>query len=424
MPEFLRRFSRQPDLERAFANWKLRGSSTAIAFTVLVLGLAFLAVTLARQPITSMDFRYIWTAGEMWGHRQNPYSPDFVTLGRSRFPDGVPMGAWLYPPQWYGIARLANLLAPAPAYALWVIGTSVGLGACWLLLWKAARSAGVPWTKFDFLASSAYACTTTIVSLGLREGQPAVVAQCGIALIVYGLLREHRLVAAVGASLALLKPTLALPFLVAICFTPGGLRIIALAAVLTAFAALPAALATSVPAQVSGWLAQSGDYQAIAHNTASDMTGAPHAILVSGAGEVPVILSVILAVLIAAMLGLLWRLRAPTQRKLAQLLVGCMLVTASVEGLHNYDLVILLFTLPFMPSLTGLPKLLAITGFVVMWRPENISRLLASTDKHAATIVTVGIFLVVAGWVLSSWRKRSQPRPYSSSSRTMSSSLR
>src|SRR6476469_3887303 len=107
-----------------------------------------------------IDFRYFWFAGYMWAHGLDPYSAAYAELGNSVLPVGSKLQMWLYPPDWWLVAR---------ALALFDLPTS-------LIVWRFAASglmivatAAVTWVltpRVDLprrLALTAFACALASV---------------------------------------------------------------------------------------------------------------------------------------------------------------------------------------------------------------------------------------------------------------------
>jgi hypothetical protein len=388
------------------ASARLKIAAAGVLFAAAA---AILLVILVRQPLTSMDFRYIWLAGELWERGANPYGPEYMQAGAVVFPTGFAISPWAYPFHWWAPARLASVLAPEPAFGLWVAVTTVLLAGAAVLVCRSARKVGARLTPTATLLIGAYALSTTMVSYVLRTGQPALMAQCGIALMIYGVLTERRAITVVGIVLAMLKPQLGLPFVTALCILPGGLLLAIAGAAGVLLACVPAFLQSGAEAQVRGLLvASQSAYQQISYNTAEAMAGLPHLVHLATGRDLSILLSMLLAAVLTAAAAVAVRRRARGERKLLYVVLTTA-ITGTVVGLHTYDLAILLALLPFVSLLAPAQRGVVAIGFVLLWRPENVARLLGSTG-FIPTLQTAGAALLLASWLWFAWSREASSR--------------
>lgn len=374
-----------------------------------LLGVAYLLAMLVRQPLESMDFRYVWLAGDLWGRGVNPYGPDYITEGATRFPTGYAIASWAYPFHWYLPARVAALLPPEPAFAVWLALTTLALaGAGWLVV-AAARALGATPGLPAILFAIGYVASGSVVGYDLRAGQPAVIAECGVAMLLYGVARERSGWAIAGLVLAMLKPQIGLPFATALCFMPGGIRAAAVAGALTIAACVPAFLASGLADQLHGLLVVSqGNYQTVSYNTAAKMTGLPHLVDVMTPWTLSIMASMLLAAALTAVSTLLLRGRPPRERRVSFIGLTCA-TTAFIVGLHTYDLVIVLFTLPLLGTLRRDARLAALAGFALLWRPEQPVFAVTGSLALIPLVQTIALLLILLAWIATVWRSRPTP---------------
>lgn len=366
---------------------------------IALAGIGYLVAMLIRQPLESMDFRYVWLAGDLWGRGENPYGPGYIAEGAGRFPTGYAISSWAYPFHWYLPARLAALLPPEPAFAWWLVATTLALaGAGWLAL-AAARAAGAAPLLALVLIGIGYAASGSFVGYALRTGQPAVVAECGVAMVLFGFARGRRWWTVCGLAVAMLKPQLGLPLATALCFMPGGFVSALLAALLVALASVPAFLASGLTEQLHGLLVvSSGAYQKISYNTAEMMSGLPHLGRVATGWSMPIVASMLLAMLLTA--GAAWAIRRHRPRERAALFAALTTtIIAAVVGFHTYDLVIVLFALPLVPLLARPARIAALVAYALLWRPDYMIHALAGGTALTPTVQSLALVLLMGVWV-------------------------
>lgn len=369
------------------------------AVVIFVASSAYLFLMLVRQPLESMDFRYIWLAGELWSHGANPYSSAYRDAGAIQFPTGYAIAVWAYPFHWYIPARLAAALSPQLSFACWLGATTMALaGSAWLAL-GAARALGFVYRLETVLFALGYACSGSIVGYALRTGQPAVLAECGVAIAIFGMARNQRWCVISGLVLAMLKPQIGLPFATAVCFEPKGLRDALASAVLVLVASVPAFLASGFVNQMHGLLIESsGAYQTISYNTADLMAGLPHLVGLTTRWSFSILGSMFLAAALTALAS--WVIRRQVAEHATALRIGfTCTITAAVVGLHTYDLIIVLFTLPLMKALSRGARAVAFLGFALLWRTENLVHMLGFSVSWLPTVQSVALLLLLGAWL-------------------------
>lgn len=391
----------------------LSGRKASAVSCALFLGsLAYLIFTLLRQPLAISDFRYLWTAGVVWAHHGNPYSPNYAVAGAQQFPIGpYPIMSWVYPFHWYVPARLVAALDPATGFRVWVVLSTILLGVGGWLSFIAARLVNARWTAVAVIAVATYACTSTPLVFLLRHGHPAALAVFGIAVIAYGVASRRPYLTGVGAALAMLKPHLGLPIVVALVAMPGGLLALVTGAALTLLGSVPAFAVSGIWPQVRGLIEQStGGYQTVPYNSAGFMSGMPHFLYLATGHNFSITLSTVAAVLVN-ITATVWSRKLDPERRVALFIaIGCG-ITTSLVSLHGYDLTILLFSLPLLPLLRPGHFFTAMIGYALLWRAENLARLLGDF-RYTPTIQTIAALLILCAWLAMAhaWKaKGNQP---------------
>ena len=393
----------------ASAIWSHRWMQ-AIAWILLVGGAAYLAVMLFREPWQSSDFRYIWTAGDVWARHASPYGPEYPATGQRQFPTSYPVRSWVYPFHWYLPARFVASFDPPRAFAIWVTLNVALLALAGWLAWRAARTTDARWPLTALIAVIAYGCSSTPLTFLLRHGHPAGLAIFGIATVSYGVAVRRPHLTAIGAALAMLKPHLGLPILVALLFTPRGVYATVLGAAMTLLASVPAFLAAGFWPQVEGLITQTtGGYQYVTYNSPGSMSGLPHAIFLATGRNISLSVSLLLAAMLAAAATRWVRRVEPPRRAALFIALGCS-ITAAVVSLHGYDLTILLIPLPLLPLLSRRELAIAGAGYALLWRPENLARLLGDF-WYFPTLQSLAAALIMLAWLITARRWVASARP-------------
>ena len=367
------------------------GTGTA-ALACLIAG-AYLIFILVPFPATPPDFRYVWTAGRLWLEGLNPYSDDFPKE----------LSVWLYPPHWFPIAVPFARFPYLSSFAVWkalmaalVIGTTI---TAW---WAVSRRTPY-WSRTAILWWLAYFMTFTAVGGALRSGQPTIPSYIGLCLIVAGLSADRRILIVAGVFLSLLKPTIGLPFTVLLMLSPRTFAPTMVGIALIGAASLPSLLTDGLR---SGFLRTLFDsptiYQTIDYNTPDVMTGVFHLTsrLVGWASGVPT--SGIVAGL-AAGLGALcvqrMRVWSGISNPSTMIIIG-ILTTSFIALLHSYDMMLVALLLPCLPSLSLPWRGVALAGYALLWRPENVARLIDGNPVTISDIQSTGLLLLFGAFTV------------------------
>lgn len=320
----------------------MRGAALVVAIA------AYLLAVLAFRPHptpgpVARDFEAYYAAGAAWDRGADPYGTAIWTYERTV--PGVDANRerllpFVNPPLVLPLMGALARLPYGPAAALWEALLLLALALLLAIALALARTRG--WLAA--VAAIPLALAFGPVSSDLALGQIALVAVAGLAVAAYGFLAERQLPAGIGAFVAALQPTLALP---ALAFARSARALHTLLAAATLFAlawfALAAATGAAAPLPYLALLAAHGAAERFAA-----IQFAPAAIAYGyGANSAAAGAIGIAIASLALCAWCAWTARAkPTL--LASFLGACALLPFAAPFFHEHD-----FALLFLPAVVA-----------------------------------------------------------------------
>ena len=119
----------------------------------------------------TIDFKYIWLAGELWSEGVNPYTEVYVARGEEAFVGLNPPTFWVYPPNWWPIATGSAVLSYETAGLLWRILSVVCLFLGCFVITKSLPNLPF-WVHIAFWGVAA---TMSATAITLSLGQTSMV---------------------------------------------------------------------------------------------------------------------------------------------------------------------------------------------------------------------------------------------------------
>lgn len=283
-----------------------------------------------------IDFRYFWFAGYMWAHGLDPYSPAYAELGNSLLPVGSKLQMWLYPPDWWPVARALALLDLPTSLIVWrFVASGLMIVATAAVTWVLTKRVDLP----RRLALTAFACALASVIEPTRmmlSGQvSSVVIYVGVALVVCAQATRNRALLVAGLILLTFKPQVGAVAFVAFAIADPKAVLYALIGCL--ILALPQFIPFGFLHTMREMIAGYPNYAAWPGNSALAMTG-PAQLLGRLGIDVPALLFLPAAFVAAIAAGFVTRRERRQLPGLALLLAGI----AAFVPLHNYDMEMLL----------------------------------------------------------------------------------
>jgi hypothetical protein len=400
----------------------------ALAFGLFAIATIYLVwKVIGAAALPGYDFKYLWIAGRMWSEGLNPYGPEFERFAAAlRLERNVPfwghddvssLRQWPYPPNFWPLARFLGLFDVEVASAIWasanglmVVGASALIASvCLARVGPLNLPARRLFFFHTFLMAALQATALTIV-----VGQTSILIYFAFGLVLFGLVKSVKWVAAIGFALLCLKPQIGAPLILAAFFlAPSARAPLAVGLGTSVIAAMPTLLA-SITAPLD-WLMETARYgDAVRANAVGSVTGIRT--LAADFLGVPIgtLPAVGLALAVAALLTA-WVLRKGCRNDLiAAVSIGLMAALA-IAPLHLYDFVMVGAMAPFFlrrPSL--LSSTLAIAGAGLLWRAEDIADV---TGFHApgveifagSRLAAIGAALLLIGLIASLARPAPSP---------------
>jgi hypothetical protein len=357
-----------------------------------------------------IDFRFIWTAGKLWVMGIDPYSPRFTTLGREMFPTGNEVAYWLYPPQWWIIARPLAAFPVERALVIWRGINAMLLIAASLALALAVRRVRPETPPWAFALLIAIVALMEGTAQTLLLGQTSIIVFAGFCLRGMALLTSRQMPMAAALVLLLLKPQFALPIMVCLAITKKWRMSGVVAVMVTGVACLPQVMQYGLLPTLGGMLGNMALHGQLTSNLPENLIGFSHLVwLVTGAN-----LSNAwdLALDLAATLifgVLVYRRQSLDDRDQAALAVGLIASAMFFLPLHTYDTVALGPIAFLAILLERSPRYLAWAAVAFALRAGVIGGLFADrAPADRALLSLAGLLALIAAATAAKSRFRAQ----------------
>jgi hypothetical protein len=358
-----------------------------------------------------IDFRFIWTAGKLWALGINPYSPRFTALGHAYFPAGNGIAYWLYPPQWWVMARPLAALPVEQALVIW-------RGSNALLLVSAATPLALT-VRHVRPATPLWAVMALIAIMALMEGtaktlllgQTSILVFAGFCLMGVALLTARPWPMVVALVLLLLKPQFALPIILCLAMMKTWRNAVLIAVVVTCLASLPQVvqfgLLTTVTATL-GNIALSGQ---LPSNQPDQLIGVSHLVwLMTGktmSNPSAIALDVIVTLGLATVIC-----RRPAMDARDQASLGLVLIAPGLFflPLHAYDSVALGPIAMLAVVLSGAPRYLAWAAVALALRAGVVSGLFGDRVSGDLLVLSLAALVALMAAVAAAVRRPQTPK--------------
>lgn len=367
--------------------------------------LAFQIFKVAVRPLVITDLRYVWLAGDFWASGLNPYGADYIPRSVATFGEPGRVSVWVYPFQWYWIARPLALLSPLAALRVWQVASFLLLAAGSVLTLRAATLLNARAGRLTIGLLAVYASSFTPLAGLVQLGQPVLLSVFGFTVLVYGMAAGRDGVKLAGVVLLALKPQFGIPILLLFATTPGGVRLCVIGGVLTAALAGPPLLISGVAGQIVGMIGNAtAGYGDVLVNRPISMVGLPNLMALLAGVDLSVGAGLLVASVVALAIGLALRRtdRLTAVDKTTFVTAAAALVVSCLVGVHTYDLTVLLVPLPLLLRERGAPLWIGLAGYLLLWRVDQVGRLFG-LDGLTETIAlsSAAVLLIALGWVVS-----------------------
>lgn len=316
----------------------------ALAILTSLMALAYLAAKAFFDTADTIDFKFIWLAGDLWNQGIDAYTDAFANTGQQMFvgtnrPEGL-----LYPPSWYPIASLTAHMPYDLAHKVWRVA-SAGFLICGsvICLRTVQHSLGrIGWLRGAGFLLFISASSATAVALSLGQTSPLIFL--GVSLFLHAVLTRSTPWMTLALYLVMLKPNFGIVFAAFLVAQPFWWRAILAAIALSLIASLPALLPYG-PLNVLGHYAgQLSHYDTLPSNLPPGATGVRNLMFQVFGITLSSALLALLGAAFAFAIGLrstLSRHAKETPLALASVYSVVLATALFAVSLHTYDLFIL-----------------------------------------------------------------------------------
>ena len=387
---------------------KLTRILTLGGFAAVAIGLLYLARNVFDSKDT-IDFKYIWLAGTLWGNGLNPYLDYFYDVGARFFPDGNSTIFWLYPPNWWLIATTTARLDYDLAKLLWRILTAFLLLGGAHIISRLIQSLYPHYPLWRRLVFAALLMTMSATAVLISLGQTSALLFLGICLFAWAWIRDSVPVMTLALILLALKPNLGLAFAAMLLPMLRWWPALGLSFATAMMMATPAYLQHGVYNVLSTMLAQLSEHGSIAVNTPPEMTGIRHLADAFFGVYLDSQLCLLVVILLSLAVGLAGRHDTSMPARITSLALVIALAGLNVP-LHFYDWPFLALLLPLTFHMRPGTQVSVAIGLLVLWRANNLEWLFGLTDPRtvdfAGSLLGSLAILWMTGWIFAEWRAR------------------
>lgn len=373
---------------------------TLFSAVLLIFATVYLFKRSVLERAPDIDFRFIWTAGRLWAQGIDPYSPRFTAIGHALFPSGNDIAYWLYPPQWWVIARPLAALPVARALVIWRgINAALVLAAA-MVLALAVRRARPATPLCVLLLLIAVAALMEGTAQTLLLGQTSILVFAGFALMAVALLTGRQSPMVIALVLLLLKPQFALPIIVCLAVTAKWRTAVAIAVAVTGVAALPQVAQYGMLPTISGLLGNMARHGLLPSNRPENLIGFSHLIWQLTGQNIANAWDIALDFVASGAVALMLR-RPISDGDAAALAIGLIAAAIFFLPLHAYDTVALAPVAMLAVLLDGVPRYLAWGAVLVAFRPGIIAAQFGARDTGDLFALSLaGLFALIAAVIV------------------------
>ena len=388
-----------------------RNSLTLVSVILLAASIVYLVKRSVLEHSADIDFRFIWTAGKLWTLGINPYSPRFTALGHAFFPTGNAIAYWLYPPQWWVMARPLAAFPVEQALLIW-------RGSNALLLVAAATALALT-VRHVRPATPLSAVMGLIAIMALMEGtaktlllgQTSILVFAGFCLMGLALLTARPWPMVVAVVLLLLKPQFALPIILCLAVTKTWRNSVLIAVALTCLASLPQLVQFGLLPTVTATLGNIALSAQLPSNQPDQVTGISHLVwLMTGktlSSAWAIAFDVIATLGLAAVMG-----RRPRRDDRDAAALGLVLIAPGLFflPLHAYDSVALGPIAMLAVVLSGAPRYLAWAAVALALRAGVVSGLFGDRVSGDLLVLSLAALLAMIAAVAAAFMRPQTPK--------------
>jgi hypothetical protein len=239
----------------------------------LALSLGYLVIKAVLDASDTVDFKYIYLAGQLWLEGENPYSDVYLQTGKQLFSNLNTPTFWVYPPNWWPVSTLVSFLPYDIAAQLWRVLSALFLvlGSVVLIFSFDKHVHKVPsWLAALFIG---LVTTMSATAVTLYLGQTSALIFLGICCFISAYITKNQSLMFFSVVIIMLKPTLGLMLCGLLASSLYWWRTLLLAALATFLFCIPAFVSHGIVEVLSNYSHQLSLYGTVDVNMAHSMTG-------------------------------------------------------------------------------------------------------------------------------------------------------
>ncbi len=383
-----------------------------LSIVILIVSTVYLLKRSVLERAPDIDFRYIWTAGKLWAQGIDPYSPRFLTLGRIIFATGNPIDNWLYPPQWWAVARSLAELPAGTAVTIWRSMNAVLLVGAAGALAATARRVRPATPLWAIPLAIAIASLMEGTAQTLLMGQTSILVFAGFCLMGCALLTARQWLMVLALLLLLLKPQFGFPVLICFAAMKQWRLSVLIALIITGLASLPQITQYGLLPTLKGLLGNMAIHGHLTGNWPENLPGFAHFVWevtgLSMSNEADIALDLIASGILS--LSICWRGNRD-ERDQAALGIALMASAMFFLPVHDYDMVALTPVAMLGVILAGAPRYLTWAAVALAFRPGFICAQFGNRhDGDLLLLSLAGLLALIAAISAALARSKAQDR--------------
>jgi hypothetical protein len=241
--------------------------------SLIACALAYLIMKAVFDRSDTVDFKYIWLAGDFWRTGLNPYGPDYVAAGERIFVGSNRPPFWPYPPNWWPIATATAMWPYGISLKIWRVFSAFCLIGGSAILIRALRQAGHVLTPLRHAAYAVFVGASSATAITLSLGQTSALVFLGVCSYAAAWIIKSRGLMILALTLLFLKPPIGIVVAASLLAYPLWWTSLAVAAGLAIITSLPALVAYDTASVLKSYLEILGTYTTHAVNLPVSTTG-------------------------------------------------------------------------------------------------------------------------------------------------------
>lgn len=374
----------------------------------LALALGYLIIKAVFDASDTVDFKYIYLAGQLWLEGENPYSDVYLQTGKQLFSNLNAPTFWVYPPNWWPVSSLVSFLPYDLAAQLWRVLSALFLllGSVVLIFSFDKHVYKLPsWLAALFIG---LVITMSATAVTLYLGQTSALIFLGICCFLSAYITKNQTLMFFSIFIIMLKPTLGLMLCGLLASSLYWWRTLLIAALATILFCVPAFVTHGMVEVLSNYSQQLSLYGTVDVNMAHSMTGLRYLLFKLFDVETSSIMLTLAGSAVLFVINILiehfFATENERQKLVIKLYVALSLLCLFIP-MHSYDLIFITALLLLSVLLSKSQQLLTAIGFFVIYRSTNLQELLNFSDPQSSEyfqdtlLVSIAIifFVVAAG---------------------------